>query len=152
MKIYFRLTRQEDGYPPADSESMWAVSIGDNRYRLDNIPFFACGVSRFDVVSASTSEDGTLWFRDLVEVGGHSTLRVIFYEDSNDHRPLTQRIRDLSDVLRQHGCQVERSHLPGLLSIDVPSGVSLESVISLLEDGNKRGLWDYEEAALAHPE
>ena len=51
-RIQFRLTLDEDGYPPASGETLWATALGDGTYRIDNIPFFATGVSLGDVVEA----------------------------------------------------------------------------------------------------
>ncbi|WP_323136453.1 hypothetical protein [Streptomyces sp. NBC_01446] len=35
----------EDGWPPASVESLWAVDLGDERVRLDNTPWFVRGVA-----------------------------------------------------------------------------------------------------------
>jgi len=44
VKVYFDLEKDADGYPPVNSESMWAVPMGEFRFRIDNIPFFVYGV------------------------------------------------------------------------------------------------------------
>ena len=43
FKIVFSLVPDEDGYPPVASESLWAVNVADDEYRLDNIPFHVTG-------------------------------------------------------------------------------------------------------------
>jgi hypothetical protein len=35
-----------------DVETLWATTLGEDRYRLDNSPFFAYGVSWLDVIEA----------------------------------------------------------------------------------------------------
>jgi hypothetical protein len=70
VKIRFELTQDEDGYPPYTSERLWAVALGASRFRLDKVPFFAYGVSSFDVISAPQDKQGVLWFNGLVEPGG----------------------------------------------------------------------------------
>ncbi|WP_331773678.1 hypothetical protein [Embleya sp. NBC_00888] len=43
VKIHFRLEADEGGWPPANTESLWAVDLGDGTVRLDNIPWFVRG-------------------------------------------------------------------------------------------------------------
>lgn len=41
VKILFELEQDEDGYPPASTETLWASRAGDGLFKIDNIPFFA---------------------------------------------------------------------------------------------------------------
>jgi hypothetical protein len=50
VKIAFELVQDEDGYPPDRWETMWAIEIEPGLFSIDNIPFFARGVSPGDVV------------------------------------------------------------------------------------------------------
>jgi Domain of unknown function (DUF4265) len=74
-RIYFRLSKDADGYPPASGETLWATAVGQGAYRIDNIPFFATGVSLGDVVEAQAI-DGLPTFVKIRQRGGHATLRV----------------------------------------------------------------------------
>ena len=150
VKVHFELVQDEDGYPPAAVESVWATALGQGRFRLDNIPFFVYGVSCFDIVLAQERDDGALWFDTLAEASGHSTIRVTIFRDSSDRRPRDERVEELRADLRKLGCDSERSHIPGLFSIDVPPEVPLRPVKETLERGKDKGFWDYEEATLAH--
>jgi hypothetical protein len=38
--VIFELTVDEDGWPPAASERVWALHLGGNEYRIDNPPWF----------------------------------------------------------------------------------------------------------------
>ena len=51
VKLLFPLEQDEDGYPPAAAETLWAVREGEGLFRLDNIPIFATGVALGDIVS-----------------------------------------------------------------------------------------------------
>lgn len=63
----------------AASESMWAESLGNDLYRIRNVPFFAYGLNFYDVVRAtSDSPDLNPEIREVVESSGHKTLRLIF--------------------------------------------------------------------------
>jgi hypothetical protein len=150
VRISFELTQDEDGYPPATSETMWAVPLGQSRFRLDNIPFFVCGVSCYDIISARTQTEGPLKFERLIEFGGHSTVRVIVHDKPTDGRSLSDRVGDLRGRLRGLGCSSELSHIPRLFSIDVPPEVELAEVKRILDSGEKQDLWEYEEATIAH--
>jgi uncharacterized protein DUF4265 len=140
VKILFQLEQDEDGYPPASVESLWALPKGEGRFQVDNIPFFATGVAFGDIVSV-TQEEGALCFQDVVQPSGHSTLRVAISEAAD--------VPAVRALFEQKGCSVEQSHLPRLIAVDVPPSVPLESLRPLLEAGRGQGRWDYEEACLA---
>ena len=138
-KVAFALTRDEDGYPPADWEHLWGRRVGDSLFELDNTPFFARGVSYHDVVLVDRRE-GLNVFREVVRKSGHSTLRVMLFEEK-----LTDELRSrLADL----GCATELSHIPGLIAVDIPPSVELSQVRAILEEGERSGYWEYEEAAI----
>ncbi len=143
VRIIFPLEHDEDGYPPAETETLWARIVDDKRYEIDSIPFFVRGLSCGDGVSA-TIEDRQLRFQKVLTRGGHSTIRVIVYDVS------------LASVLRNRlaelGCQTECSHLPSLFAVDVPPRVDISLVIKELVDGERSDKWEYEEACIQHRE
>ena len=149
VKIRFPLTRGPEGYPPVEFETLWATPAGDGYFAIDNIPFFVVGVSCFDIVQARHIGNKLYSFEDLVIPKGHSTLRVLFYETTDDTRPVLERARDLIRNLRTLGCTSEISHIPDLISVDVPPEVELARVRNILDAGNAADLWEYEEATLA---
>jgi hypothetical protein len=142
VRIVFRLERDEDGYPPYDTERLWAKRLGSDTFEIDNIPVFARDVSLGDHVSA-IDEEGQLTFRSVIARGGHSTVRVVTPADADGHLLL----RSFVDL----GCTARESRINGFYTIDVPPSVSLSTVERLLEDGERKGLWDYEESAIGHP-
>jgi hypothetical protein len=150
VKVHFDLSQDENGYPPVTSESIWAVPLGQLHFRLDNIPFFVCGVSCFDVILARLDVNGLLKYVRLLETGGHSTLRVLFYESTSDTRPMDERVRELRSTFRNLMCTSELSHIPRLISVDVPPEVNLNRVLCILDAGENQELWEYEEASISH--
>src|SRR3546814_4376295 len=88
----------ESGYPPESSETMWAVPLGDGRYILDNIPFYAKFVSDGDVISASVI-DGDLTFQEVLEASRNCTIRIITLDDSDG--------AEVRNILENIGCKVE---------------------------------------------
>lgn len=151
VRVKFRLIQDELGYPPATSEMLWAVPIGESLFCLDNIPFFVRGVSCFDVIQARKATDGPLEYERLMEPRGHSTLRVIFHDTRDDPRAIQDRVDDLRNRMRSLGCSSERSHMPRLVAFDIPPEVDFALIRAILDTGEKQQLWEYEEATIAHP-
>jgi hypothetical protein len=128
VKVGFRY---EDG----GVETLWAAPLGNNLYRLDNSPFYIYGVSWQDVVEAQPEEDGFLFFLRVIEKSGHRTVRVLF-EDFSAKDPEAEPI--LADI-KNLGCTYEG--YGGLLVIDVPPEVNLETVTEYLKDSKLE--WEY---------
>ncbi len=141
MKISFPLVRDQDDYPPADWEHLWAISRGIDQYELDNIPFFAKGVSAGDIVSARRDDDQLIFDR-VLRHGGHSTVRIIMLKLDEK-----EGVRNELAVL---GCESEGSHLPNLFAVDVPPNVNYAQVASFLAEKAEKNILDYEEAAIQH--
>ena len=140
VKVVVKLEKDEDDYPPADYEGLWALPVGEGLFRIDNVPFFARGIASGDIVSA-TVEQHELRFREVVRPSGHSTLRLIIYDEKD--------VPAVRALLEQLGCTIERSHIPGLISVDVPPTVPLVALKKTLDEGEAQERWGYEEACLA---
>jgi len=141
VRVSFRLVADDDGYPPADWENLWAEALSDGRFRLDNTPFFAVGVSLGDIVYA-IDENGRKVFSSLSAPSGHSTLRIVLLEPAE--------ILQVRARLTAFGCATELSHLPNLVAVDVPPGVSLNAVRAFLDEGQRQSKWEYETSAIRH--
>jgi hypothetical protein len=144
VKVIIPLEQDEDGYPPVGSERLWALEVGEGRYQLDNIPFFARELACGDIVAAVPMEgadEGILRYERLLEPSGHSTFRVLVHDEA--------QVPEVCDLLEGLGCGTERSHLPRLVAIDIPPTVSLDAVRQALEPGRAQERWDYEESCLA---
>ena len=135
VKVFFRLERDKDGYPPEEVEALWAIPRPEG-LELDSIPFYARGIALGDVVHANVAADGGLEFDRVVRRGGHSTYQVLLRERRPDDPQFT------IDEFRSLGLAVE-SDLPYLLAVDVPPSVCLEKAEEFLfagEDSNRWGL------------
>src|SRR6185503_16983643 len=75
-KVLFRIV-ESDG---SDSiETLWAYDLGENRYKLDNSPFYAYGVSWGDTVLAPHDDtQGHATFHSVLVKSGYRTVRVMF--------------------------------------------------------------------------
>jgi hypothetical protein len=140
-KVMFRLQKDEDGYPPDDWESLWAYELEPGLYSIDNVPFFARGISWEDVVSAERVGD-ELHFKDVVRPSGNSVLRVIVHDTSDAD--------EVHEKLSEMGCDTEQSHIPSLISVDVPPSIDLRTILNFLDQGKANNRWGYETASIRH--
>jgi hypothetical protein len=141
-KIVFELEQDADGYPPDKWESLWGYAVEDGQYCIDNIPFYAKGVSSGDVVTV-VSKEGRLQFERVVRPSGNSVVRL-YVSDVSD-------MQATRDSFRELGCESELHSNPKFVAVEIPSTVSGEPVENLLETGAKSGRWEYEWGVLRHP-
>jgi hypothetical protein len=60
-------------------ESLWAEPLGNDLYKIENVPFYAYGLNFQDVVRATPeSENKILEIRELITASDHRTFRVFF--------------------------------------------------------------------------
>ena len=113
-------------------ETLWAFDLGGGRYKLDNTPWYAYGVSTGDVIEAELEEpNGFPVFKRVVEKSGYRTVRIVSDEDfTND---VLEEIKDL-------GCSFEGANRR-YVAIDVPATVDLNAVADFLISRNIR--WEH---------
>ena len=119
-----------------DVETLWAVHLHENLYRLDNSPFFAYRVSWEDIVEAEPNADGVLCFSRVAVKSGNRTLRAI----TKGYQTTSEEARPFLDGIIELGCTYEGLQ-PRLISITVPPEIELETVADyLIESGHN---WEY---------
>jgi hypothetical protein len=124
-KVLFRIPDDEGG---ATVETLWAVPLGDDCYRLDNSPFYAYGVSWWDTVFAPiNAQEGLPTFQSVVAKSGNRTVRVIFDPPVSPDNASDQVLQGLVAL----GCSYEGAN-PGYMSVNIPPGVELQQVRSYL--------------------
>jgi hypothetical protein len=141
VKVIVLLEQDNADYPPVDYEELWTTPLGEGLFRVENIPFFARGIARGDIVSAGV-EDEDLIFQEVAEQSGHSTIRLIVY---NEHA-----VPAIVERFLNQGCDAETTFTK-LVALDVPPEVSMETIKEKLDLGYTQGQWDYEEACIYHP-
>jgi hypothetical protein len=124
-KVLFRVPGEDDD---AIVETLWAESLGNDLYVLDNSPFYAYGVSWRDVVFAPFDPDeGFATFLSVATKSGNRTIRIRFdppVEPGNASDQILQGAVAL-------GCSFEGAN-PGYMSINVPPEIGLETVRKFL--------------------
>jgi hypothetical protein len=124
-KVLFRVP-EEDG--SANVETLWAFDLGEDRYRLDNSPFYAYSVSVGDIVYAPIDPDeGRPTFSRVLEKSGNRTVRVILDPPVADDNSSDGTVMEL---LAQ-GCSYEGANTT-YLCIVIPQEADFAAVCSHL--------------------
>lgn len=145
VKVRFALDQDDSGWPPAESEGLWAHPVGGGQFRLDNTPWFVRGVAAGDVIEARSDDGGVLWFSKLLERGGRVVVRVIPRRDG----PLHGDRQAVVDAFARLGVLGEGMATPvNMVALDVGPDAPLAAVKGLLERGEADGRWHYEEGCV----
>lgn len=130
------------GETPASVETLWAQTLGGDRYKLRNIPFYTYGVSCDDIVSAKLT-DGLLMANAIVERGGHSTYRLLITP------MLEEQFLRRWPALEALGCGYEGA-TSRYIAVDVPPSADISAVEQELLRGESEGVWNFEEGHCNH--
>jgi Domain of unknown function (DUF4265) len=144
-KVVFALERDDEAWPPVAAESVWATPLGEDRYRLDNVPWFARGFAYGDVVAAEPDHEGVLRVREQLVWSGRYTVRVIPFGDESAEAQLQAVIEEFASL----GAECEGA-LPSftLIALDIPPTARVAEIKALLIEGETAGRWGYEEGCI----
>jgi len=145
-KVSFDLDHTDwHGHP---AETLWAdpvPEIGPRAFRLKNSPFFTTGVSYLDIVDTTPTEGDALFdFKSIIKRSGHSTYMLLVEEEE-------PRFYEYWSALQAVGCSYEHGCIKlsighrQLYSIDVPPLANLNSIVTVLESGQRDGVWMYQQ-------
>jgi hypothetical protein len=120
-------------------ESLWAEHLGSDRYRLENVPFYAYDLNFHDIVEArAASPELRPSVLRVIERSGHQTLRVFFEEGV----PEAERIARLQSLTSLH-VSFERCNAR-YFALDLEPGASMDSVRERLDHWEREGVLAYE--------
>jgi hypothetical protein len=120
--------RGDDG----EVETLWAFDLGQDRYKLDNTPWYAYGVSTGDVIEAERSDpDAFPVFKRVVTKSGFRTIRITSDTDFTD---------EFFEEIKTVGCSFEGANRR-YVAIDVPPTVELTKVTEFLTERDIR--WEH---------
>jgi hypothetical protein len=126
--VHDNLTKVQLSGPDGEVETLWARPVGGDEYELDNIPWYAYGVSCHDVIEARRqTPDGFPEFVRVVRKAGHRTVRVIL----NPPADVSAASQAVLDGLRDLGCGYEGVK-SRFMAVDVPPAVDLMAVRQFL--------------------
>ena len=132
-----------DGWPPVGAERVWALPVGDNLYRVANVPWFVYGVAEKDLVRAEKGEKEK-WPHvvEIVEWAGNYVIRLIPLGETTE--------QEILDAFRD--IDVEGEAMGGdpmhMVALNVPSDADLTAVKAVLNLGKGEGRWEFEEARI----
>jgi hypothetical protein len=138
VKVRVPLTRDENTWHSFDTEGLWAIPDQNGFYRINNIPFYAHGISNGDVVSVAEGADCCLYVDRIQEFSEFSTVRLWVHDSS--HRAAACR------EFEALGCDYEPAD-DHLLSLSIPASL-LKQAMMRIEAGTESGHWEWEEGSL----
>ena len=103
---------------PFAGETLWAEPLGDNLYRLENIPVYANGYAYGDVVRCE-EVDSFLEVKALVQDSGNGTIRIAFADpDSAEALSVLNDFSSLNCEYEKTGSKMVAISLP--YDLEVP--------------------------------
>lgn len=128
---------------PAATETLWAKTLGDGLYELDNTPWHARGCALGDVIRCREEPGRVPEFIEVVKASGNLTVRVFVHAGSK-----RTEVKDaLFEFLQGHGCPYEGTGPEkGLVAITIPKQSDSESVLEYLRNLESGGSADWESA------
>ncbi|MEL7005826.1 MAG: DUF4265 domain-containing protein [Bacteroidota bacterium] len=123
----------------AGGESLWAESLGDDLYKVENIPFFAYGLNFHDIVLAtSDSPELKPEVHKVVKQSGHRTLRVSFKEHINGDQQ-----EEYLNSMTNFSISYERANSI-YFALDIESEGSYNDVYDRLDELQKQEVLEFE--------
>lgn len=144
VKVHFRMDIDEQGWPPASVESLWAVDLGDGTARLDNTPWFVRGIASGDIVAVEPDDEGVLWAGQTVQPSQNCTIRLIVLKDGGSVAA-RESVLKAFHRLGTTGEGIERYRM---VALDVPPEADLPKIRKLLEHGAEQGWWHWEQGCV----
>ena len=140
----FELT-VEDGWPPVASERLWAFDLGDDRYQIDNVPWFVRDLAVGDVVRAQVrSPDSNPVFDVVLERSDHVTIRLICFRNG----PLGGDLARALEPFTALGVYGEGVAQYGMVALDIEPTAPLAAIAAALRRGVEAGSWEYEDGRI----
>jgi len=126
VKVVFTV---EDG-DDVEVETPWAKQVGPNEYELDNLPWYAYGISCGDVFEAfPTDYDPRPHLKRVLRKSGNRTLRLILKPPANESAESMAVLTRVAEL----GCSYEgMDH--SLIAINVPAEVDFAAVCAFLTE------------------
>lgn len=119
---------------------MWCHPLGEDLYKVGNIPFELYRIAIDDVVAAKAYQ-GFLLMEKVVHFSGNSVLRFM-----SEYPEILDKA---ANQLKQIGCDVEFAGDIPLIAIHVPVEVAYDSAVNMVRHLEEAGLGEYEEACIS---
>jgi hypothetical protein len=132
-------TRSKEDHNQLDKEILWAMPLGNQLYRLENVSFYSFDLNLHDIVRCRESDDDMPVVTELVQASGCKTLRVIFGDETSEENCV-----DIIWELRYQGINYEKFYFK-CYGFVVEPNQDYEAVHNYLQMKEEEGyLWLYE--------
>lgn len=141
VRIRFALDRDEDGWPPAESEGLWAVPLAGTCFESTTLPGSLEELQRRTLSKrALMGRSGVV--RSSSRARRPKVVRVIPRVDG----PLGGSLQSVLERVASLGVGAEGMLSPvNMVALDIEPNAPLRSVKALLASGEADGLWLFEE-------
>ena len=147
QKVLFELPASD--HHEFSAETIWCEVLGENRFRLLNIPLYVYGASFGDIVLAFENDKETNFpiVEEVIESSGHSTYRIFVYAGAVDNLEFDKYWNPVENL----GCSFEGQTGNKMLGVDVPPKTDIFKLYKFLQEGENSEVWGFEEANCVHP-
>ncbi len=114
-------------------ETIWVKPVGTN-FIVDNIPFYAPNLALEDIISVEDDE-GIFYFDELIKPSGHSTVQIIFFNES-DTEPILKKLENF-------GCKWEGMKNKAFFALDIPPDSAYKKVKAFLNEQFEKKILDF---------
>lgn len=125
------------------TETLWVEDLGDNQYEIRNIPFFTMGLAFKDIVSAYY-KNNELIFEKVIHRSKRSTYRILVQRKNLDNlKNIDLEFLKINKFSSNYETYEQINWI--MYALDVPLHC-VSDIYKILENGEKMGYWDFEEA------
>jgi len=120
-------------------ESMWAEPLGNDLYKIENVPFYAYGLNFQDIVRATSDSDELKpEIRELIMLSGHRTFRIFFNKEVNKEKQ-----EKILESFRKLHVSYERADKI-YVALDMKPEGDYQAVFDKLEEHEKQDVLGFE--------
>lgn len=120
-------------------ESFWATPLGNDLFRLENVPFYAYGLNFHDIVKAKSESDEIIpEILEVVESSGHKTFRI-YFEKSINRIKQEEILESLKNLTISYECANDI-----FFSLDMQPNGNYHAVFDILEKFEQENVLGFE--------
>lgn len=120
-------------------ESMWAEPLGNDLYKIENIPFYAYGLNFQDIVRATSDSDELKpEIRELIKPSGHRTFRLFFKKEVT-----REQQEEILETFRELHVSYERAN-EIYIALDLKPEGDYQAVFDKLDEYEKQKVLGFE--------
>jgi len=150
VEIWFRITKDESGYPASKEwEQLLAAPVVERPdwFRIASVPFYLRDVSLGDLVQTKTvrhlelGKEEVFEFEKIIERGGHNTYRLLLRKKNENDPEFT------TAELIGKGLAIEERD-GDFFAVDVPPSLNQQMIDSFLVAEANAGRWEMQDGYL----